>query len=1044
MASMKKTLKKYERPILLGVVLILLATFSVTGAVQCGSQQQGSSLEMGGSFNVSPSDRAEVSDGQFDQEFQKQTSFLRAVGVPSREYGGLLSLKMPGNAYEDAWMQIVITAAAREAGYLAGEHQIRRAVEDMVGGILRRQAQLPYSDVNYQNYLRQNYDRSQADFEDSIADLVIRDQFLYPLVNAARYTTTYAEAYEAWKPERERVNLDYVSLKGTPFSENVLRRETTRDRIGKQVSRLTLVGRAAAQVRRVRAEMEARKKADGAYPESIEAVKSPQDPWKTVLKLEMVDGAPVLTSAGPDKAFGTADDISVATAEQLATRRALFEVASLLRVRHKAQQAWPKTLEELKKAPGEDQLPGATQISKDGWDRELVYAVDGDVATLSSLGPDGQAGTADDISVTLDPEAVEVPLGAGLQVFRLEKRQDEWGTPLKLIVLRGAPTTWKAISAGPDKTFGTEDDIETGNEGELIRFFQQRRADYRLPMRRNFEALLVHLPLVPDSVLRALWEKYPEYRPTDEQEIYDHWQLYKGPDLFYGAEDPADPETGHGAKFIRELMPDATPTLVPAADIFPDPLGDAEKKDEDPKDEDPKDEEKKDEDPKGDEPKDGEPKDGDADESGEDEDKRIFREKGWRQIVIREMFLENVLNGLLRKARENHDAIEAGAAATKRYEREMENYNTAYEKWKAANLDKPAADRLPEPTRPTKPEIPEPFTFDDIMEKELGPVLEGLDPNAPRPFKLWKAGKPLTRKEWEANKDWSDGLKFALDALKTDGQYYGIPVQLHRRKTKVLVRRIEEKPEEDQSLEDVREDVFARFAEWRQMDRAAEELEKLRTAAEEAINALGEDADQAAKDAAWNEAVTAWGKDLGDAWKLESTGLYIGSEAPPALEISEDMPAAEAAAAERRNFIWRTGYGSVEKSDRGDDEIEAAPGTFGRTILRDYIVKDRDPEIVDGELKPKDTGTGSAYLVRVKERVYPSEYEFSPRRYVEWLHDDVFGDLRSMRQRKSLRELPGRINQAVSKWFDNYPWLQNKFKIDTNTPLDKDDKKKRQ
>ena len=82
MPSMKKTLKKYERPILLAVVVILLATFSVTGAVQCGQQGGGGSLEMGGSFNVAPSEREELSDREFDSLITRSQSFGLAMRLP--------------------------------------------------------------------------------------------------------------------------------------------------------------------------------------------------------------------------------------------------------------------------------------------------------------------------------------------------------------------------------------------------------------------------------------------------------------------------------------------------------------------------------------------------------------------------------------------------------------------------------------------------------------------------------------------------------------------------------------------------------------------------------------------------------------------------------------------------------------------------------------------------------------------------------------------------------------------------------------------------
>ena len=93
---------------------------------------------------------------------------------------------------------------------------------------------------------------------------------------------------------------------------------------------------------------------------------------------------------------------------------------------------------------------------------------------------------------------------------------------------------------------------------------------------------------------------------------------------------------------------------------------------------------------------------------------------------------------------------------------------------------------------------------------------------------------------------------------------------------------------------------------------------------------------------------------------------------------------------------------------------------------------------MDGKPQPKDTGSGSAFLVRVRERRFPSAYEFSPREYVTWLHTDVFGDIMSRRARVPLKEMPGRLNQAVANWFSNFDWLKKKFKIETNAPLETD------
>lgn len=1034
MSRMKKTLKKYERPILLAIVVILLATFSVAGAVRCGSDAADRSIHMGGSFNVTPSEREDVSDTDFDVARAHTRQFQSAVRFPSINFRNQLAARGPVKLNEEAWTALVTAAAAREAGYRAGPHQIDVGVKDMVGILLRGGA-LGFTDVGYQNFLRNAYRGPQDVFEASVEEVILRDQFLYPLITSSRYSTTYAEAFEEWKHGHERVDLEYVSVSGAPFAQEVLRREETRAEIGRQQRVLSDVAKAAGQVFRVRAMLEAAKKKDGEYPASAGAVGAKPDVWGTELRLKVEGDDIALASAGPDKTFDTADDVTLAVRKQLDTRAALLEVGTQLMAKHNATEAWPATLEDLKQAAGDDALPAATRIAQDGWDQDLVYTpgTDGQAVRLHSKGPDGQDGSADDIAAAFDENAVRVPLGAGLAVYGAPDAKDGWGRAFRLSLLR-APATWTVASAGADGAFGSDDDLRTSNERELTAFFEKNKNDYRLPLRHRFETLLVHLPLVSDAVLRSLWEQFPEYHPTSEEELYRYWRTFKGPDFHYSAEDPADAEAGHGAELSTKVLqgsdtPEAKPTLVPARDIFPDPLVDpkAPKKD----------------DAGGD---DAGADDAGGDDAGAEDDavgaadkenRKIFREKGWREIVIRETFMESLLNGLLKKVRDNRIAIQKKQPDQLIYERAMVKWKVAQAAWAKANADKPEADRKSPPAEPIKVNVPAEITFETLLKSELSAAVAAALPG-PSPFRHWAAPRLLSRKEWMAREDFTDGLKVALDGLKEDGQYYGIPVQLNGRLTKVLVRRHEMKGEEQQDLEDVREDVFARFAEWRQMDTAADELKKLRQAAVEAMDALGSGATDAARQAAWEQALAAWSKDLVGGYRLESTGLYLGRRSPAPVEVTAEMSPAEAGEAERRNFIWRAGYGSVEKSADSKDAVQPESGTFGRTILRDAIVKDRDPEIVDGKPQPKDKGTGSVFLVRVKERQFPSRHEFSPRQYLDWLHTDVFGDILTRRVRMPLQKMSGRMNQAVANWFANYPWMQEKFKIETNNPLDAD------
>ena len=81
----------------------------------------------------------------------------------------------------------------------------------------------------------------------------------------------------------------------------------------------------------------------------------------------------------------------------------------------------------------------------------------------------------------------------------------------------------------------------------------------------------MHLPLVPDETLAWLLETYPQHRP-DEEEAFNRWrQLHEY--SYYMAEDPADPESGHGAAHARAVAPDQPAILVPASTVFGDRPG---------------------------------------------------------------------------------------------------------------------------------------------------------------------------------------------------------------------------------------------------------------------------------------------------------------------------------------------------------------------------------------------------------------------------------------------------------------------------------------
>ncbi len=1050
MSRFRKLYKKYERHFLLGIVIILLASFSITGAFSCQDRGQGRSYNMGGEFTVAPGEREEIDDPDFDRMFAKYFNFQNAIRMASREFRMFIAGLRPPEHFKAAWAHTVLLAAAKRAGYTAGDHQVRTAVQDMVGFALLYRARMPWSEPNYQQFLRQNYSRgTQAEFQEAVREVVIKDQFLYPIVTSSRYQVPYADAYKAWRATRERVDLRYVALPAAPFAADIRKEEDTRAVIGTQAAMFTQVTNTAAMIRRIQAKIDAHKRAKGALPASLDELaaagatyKVSDDEWEMAPRYTAGTGD--IRSAGPDKTFDTPDDVTVETQKQLDTHGTLHELAEKIGQRRTATSKWPATLEELKSTgTGGNRLPGLVRNVNDGWGKPFEYEAGsaGTPPTLTSLGPDGALGTADDIKLTLDPDSVRVTPGPALAVYVAADLEDSWARPLSIRLSRAQPPTWQVSSAGLDGEAGNEDDLVTGNAQELKLFFNSVRGDYNLPARRRFETLFVHLPLVSDAALKRLWAKYPQHRPTDEEQVFTHWRSYRG-DIFYGAEDPADPEKGHGAELAKRVAPDAKLTLVPAADVFPDPLV-GKAKDDAKKDDAKKDDAKKDADDDGEDGEDGEDGGDDEAKSAEDErkaaaeakeaeERKTFREKGWRQIVIREFFLENLLNDLLQRCRTNRlDMLKA--------EGNLAGWNALQEKhkellaaWQKSEGAKPEADRAPKPVAPKaeEPKLPEAITFESLLAGELADLVGSGDAKTPAALQYWKTPELMSREDWEKNENFGDGLQFELSRLKQDGEYNGIPTQLHRRLTKVLVRRLEFKPQQPQSYDDVKDKVFDRFIEKRQMDRAVDELKKLQLDVDKAIADLGNEPTDAAKQAAWDGALKTWSDRVGGHHLVETTGLFIGNTPPPPFEIEDGTAEAEKARMERLNFMWRTGYSTVRPVVSRQDTVTAEPGSFGRRVLRDP--------------KEKDRGSGYAYLVRVADRVWPSKAEFSPRRYTQYLSTAVFGDRARVRSAQRLRDREGKFNQALARYFDDMDWLQVTFDLQTNSELDSlDERKKR-
>ena len=1023
MSRMRKVYKRYERWVLLGLVVFLLAIFSVPATCEGPVNQRGSYF-LGGSYNVSPSERAELSDSEFDRVAGRYTNFQNALRMPTREFRQFVMGMKPDEAFKAAWSHQLAYDAGVHAGYRAGPRQTTTALEDLVGFALMFRSRLPFSDVNYQKFLAENYKGSPADFREAVEQVVIKDQFLYPIITAARYQVTYPEAYEAWKQERERVDLETIALPAEPFAELVRKEESTRGVLGEQEELLRRVVSTAASVRRVDAKVESVKSQAGSYPEKLSDIAGfnpAKDPWGGELRYTLVDGKPDVRSAGPDEAFDTADDITLETQRQLDTHANLYELGGKFKQRRIAAGVWPKSMEELKKGSESDRLPPLTRDINDGWDQPFIYTPGADDKadpTLASVGPDGQAGTADDLKVTLNAEEIVVSPGPGLAAFVRGDLKDPWGNDLRIDLRRAQPPTWRVTSAGADGDFAAADDnVVSGNDRELRAFFSGMRSDFIEPAKREFETLFVHLPLVSDAAMKRLWDAFPQYRPTDETKLFEEWRAYRG-DVFYKAENPADAENGHGAQHARDVAPGATATLVPSKDVFPSELSKPEAKDEPAKDDaEPKkddEEPKKDDEPAGDDP--------DAD------DRKEFNEKGWREILIRQKFFESLLNDVLTRVRTSATEAKTSAAALERWEKTKADVEAKQKAWDEAWKGKEAEASEPRPADFTdeKPAVTEELTLEGVLKAEFAELAASGVDGTPAALQYWKTPKPMTREEYEANANFGTGLQFELNRLAADGDYNNVPAQLATRLTKVLVRRLAYEPERQLEYDEVKDKVFDRWVQRRQMARAAERLAELKTEIEKAEADAGADTPEAKKKAA-DEALAAWSKKHGVEPLIERTGLFIGNVPPPAVPVTDDMDEATKAATERRNFIWRQGYGTVRAVEARQDTTSAEPGTFGRNVLQDPKIDDK--------------GTGYAYLVRVADRVFPSKHEFSPRRYTEQLSKEVFGARESYTQ--FLRDQDGKLRQSLARWFDDMEWMQAKFDLQTNSELNVLEERKR-
>ncbi|MFV1958461.1 MAG: hypothetical protein ACC662_03505 [Planctomycetota bacterium] len=974
MSRWSKRMKRYERHILLGLVILLLVSFSIVGAVQCQGPAA-RAQDFSGSFQATPSVRKSVDTAEFIEGWQRYDRFRVLIGSPSLQYLPLLlnepQMRPPAAA---VWAHVMETGAARAAGYACGNGfqlstAIRQAVTPRMGG------RLSFTDALYDKFLRDYWRGTASDFQTTVKEVVTKDLFLRPLIDSRRYGISYEGAYEKWKKRAEYVNLRYVALRGRDFALKARKLETTRSAIQEQRDVLDAFAKTARTLATLRSQIDIWKKDhDGQAPAQLAdlpqagAGKAPEDAWGKAIRYVAEGPEGRLLSAGPDGNFLTSDDVTETLVDAMRTGLALQTVGKALVTWYEATGTWPKDLAALRSAPKEGALPPLAREVKDAWGHDLVLeedAPEAETVRLRSLGPLGKAGDEDDVVLEIQASSEVVVPAPPSVLASLGERKDAWGRPFR--VRQDPVAGWRLVveSAGPDGVFGTDDDVRDGNGRALQAYYAQPQvqSDFLLPARRRFEALYVHLPLVPDAVLRRMWEAFPDLHPT-EIEAYDRWRAYH-PEPYYGAENPGDPENGHGAAIAREIAPDARPTLVPDRSIFgPAP----------------------------------------ADLVAEDSpDRKPYLEDGWREILLREQFLEKVMNRELGAARKSQEALAA--------------WKEARGKFEAGEGEDPG-------------DAPREITFRAILEGELKPFLPG--PGDAPYLGLFAPEEPVERSAWEGDPHVGDvALTITgLQALKEPDQYAAVPTILHQGQTKAILHNVEFVAPREPDLAEVHDEVFERYLKERQLDLARDALEDLRDELMEAEQRAtekpaeekpAEDAPAPGGDAdPWEKTLRAWAEKRDVAYREDETGLFIGPRPPPASETEGGIPEEEVLRRKQRDFVRQTGYETVRPASQASLDEGASPGRFGRRILRDGGKE----------------GTDSVFLVQVKDRRFPPPEAFTPGDYALAVTIDTLGDLlRRGRGRDPKAPRQGLLPQALQRFFGDIDWLQRKFKLETRADL---------
>lgn len=1001
MGQWSKAFRRYERHALLVLVVLLLVSFSITGALRsCGAKGAAPERRLGGSFQATPTRRVEIPDADFERIFQRFDRYVSTTLQPATvdflRMDPLLAKRGSSTAIRHAWIHLILARAAEAAGYRCGERQLGQAVLTVIRGMPNMGIQ--GTREGYEQFIRNLYGGSASEFETTLREIIAKDELVSTLADPARFQRTYAEAYELWKGQRERVDLAYVAVEASAFAAEVREEETTRQRMSEQEDLLRQLGETGRRLKALQARLEEYKKAKGVWPDKLAVLAAPdvqtqpwsateaqiKDAWGADFLYQATEAGVTLASPGADGKQGTPDDLTGDLQAQLESHRTLARTAEALVRWHGGAdpQVWPDALDKLTQAPPRKPpepgaaptpaLPTLSKLEKDAWGSDLVYAPGtGDAPpTLSSAGPDKTPGTADDIPATVSAERARVSPGPALAAYVRKDLVDAWGRPLSLHLRQADQGSWEVTSQGRDGQPGTVDDLQGGNRAEMETFYGEAgvREELRQPVKREFEALVMHLPRVSDATLRRLWLDFPDLRPiskADEDQLFRRWQTQRGSSSafeFQAGTDPRDPETGHGAAFAKRMWPGEKVTLVPDRSVFevpgtppPAPAG------------------------------------SEAAPTPPDPLRKEYDERGWREILLRQEFLERVLNQFWQQVVESHRARSA---------------------WEASEV------RI---TR--RPDL---VTLNDLLgEDRLGKYMPGEADRAQGVrFLESVASKGLvTEKDIEGMVSEFGDPKLAGNPFvsnTTGNEPAPIPIQLNQRLTKVLFFNKAYERDRTPPLAEVSAQVFERFVVRRQYARAERELRALQRDVEKRT---GERKEGETDDAIWEAALAAWtAAHPGVPVHVESTGLYIAREAP---RRPTPVPGPEGQAQLRRAFVRELGYALVAPSESKQDTTEAKPGTFGRRILQDTAKGEQ--------------ATGCAYLVRVKDRVFPSKAEFSPSAYADFLEEDVFarGTGDPARERNmQLQQRKGTYPKALAPYFNEIERLQVMFDLRTNTILD--------